>query len=96
MMRFISVLLLGLCGVCSRVAVLGLSVWLSWYLCCECGCCGDCDACTVVCVACVCCEGARVTPMLVWGPGEVWLRSECIWVVHVVPVFCLVQVTCLR
>ena len=20
------------------------------------------------------CEGARVTVMLVWGPGEVWLR----------------------
>ena len=20
------------------------------------------------------CEGARVTAMLVWGPGEVWLR----------------------
>ena len=39
-----------------------------------CGCCGDCDACTVVCVACVCVEGARVTAMLVWGPGEVWLR----------------------
>ena len=28
------------------------------------------DACTVVCVACVC-EGARVTAVLVWGPGEV-------------------------
>ena len=39
------------------------------------------------------CEGARVTAMLVWGPWEVWLR---IWVVHVVQVFCLVQVTCLR
>ena len=23
---------------------------------------------------CVCCEGARVTAVLVWGPGEVWLR----------------------
>ena len=34
---------------------------------------GDCDACTVVCVTCVC-EGARVTAMLVWGLGEVWLR----------------------
>ena len=22
----------------------------------------------------VCCEGARVTAVLVWGPGEVWLR----------------------
>ena len=22
----------------------------------------------------VCCESARVTAMLVWGPGEVWLR----------------------
>ena len=26
-----------------------------------------------VCVLCKC-EGARVTAMLVWGPGEVWLR----------------------
>ena len=39
MMRFLSCLLLGLCGVSST-------------LCCGCG---DCDACTVVCVACVCC-----------------------------------------
>ena len=23
---------------------------------------------------CVCCESARVTAVLVWGPGEVWLR----------------------
>ena len=23
---------------------------------------------------CVCCESARVTAMLVWGPGEVWLQ----------------------
>ena len=23
---------------------------------------------------CVLCEGARVTAMQVWGPGEVWLR----------------------
>ena len=30
------------------------------------------DACTVVCVACG--WGARVTAVLVWGPGEVWLR----------------------
>ena len=43
-----------LCGVCSYVVVLGLSVRLSSYLSYECGCCGDCDACTVVCVACVC------------------------------------------
>ena len=38
-----------LCGVCSHVVVLGLSVKLSWY---PCGC-GDCDACTVVFVGCV-------------------------------------------
>ena len=25
----------------------------------------------------------RVTAMLVWGPGEVWLRLVRIWVVHV-------------
>ena len=42
-----------LCGVCSHVVVLGLSVRLSWSLYCDCGFCGDCDACTVVCVTCV-------------------------------------------
>ena len=42
-----------LCGVCSPVVGLGLSVRLSWTLCCGCGCCGDCDSCTVVCVVCV-------------------------------------------
>ena len=31
-----------LCGICSPVVVLGLSVRLSWYLSCVCGCCGDC------------------------------------------------------
>ena len=25
-------------------------------------------------IICVACEGARVTAVLVWGPGEVWLR----------------------
>ena len=30
-MRFLSLLLLGLCGVCGRVVALGLSVRLSWY-----------------------------------------------------------------
>ena len=33
---------------------------------------------------CVCCENVRVTAVLVWGPGEVWLRHVHIWVVHVV------------
>ena len=47
MMRFISLLLLGLFAC---VVFLGLYVRLS---CCECGCCGDCDACIVICVACV-------------------------------------------
>ena len=42
------------------------------------------------------CEGARVTEMLVWGPGELWLRRVRIWVVHVVQVFCLVHVSCKR
>ena len=74
-----------LCGVCSPVVVLGLYVRLSWYPMLECGCCGDCDACFVVCVACVC--AARMTAVLVWGPGEVWLRCVHIWVVHVVQVF---------
>ena len=57
MMRFITFTAksICLCGVCSPVVVLGLSVRLLWYpyLCCESGCCRDCDACTVVCVACV-------------------------------------------
>ena len=52
MMRFLSLLLLGLCGVSSPVLV-PWSLCRST-LCCACGCCGDCDACTVVCVACVC------------------------------------------
>ena len=43
-----------LCGVCSPVVVLCLSVRSRGSLCCECGCCDDCDACNVVCVACVC------------------------------------------
>ena len=38
-----------LCGVCSHVIVIGLSVRLSWYPM-GCGGCCDCDACTVVCV----------------------------------------------
>ena len=42
------------------------------------------------------CKGARVPAILVWGPGEVWLRRVRICMVHVVQVFCLVQVTCLR
>ena len=27
-----------------------------------------------LCCMCVFCEGARVTAVMVWGPGEVWLR----------------------
>ena len=57
MMRFLSLLLLGLCGVSSPVVVCLLGCRSS--LCCECGCCGDCDACTVVCVACVCAVRVR-------------------------------------
>ena len=45
------------------------SVCLCGTLCCGCGYCYDCDACTIVCVACV--YAARVTAILVWGPGEV-------------------------
>ena len=26
------------------------------------------------CCMCVCCESVRVTAVLVWGPGEVWLQ----------------------
>ena len=61
-----------LCDVSSPVVVL-------WSVCevvvvpyvVACGRCCDCDACTVDCVECVC--AVRVTAMLVWGPGEVWL-----------------------
>ena len=45
-MTFLSFLLPGIYGVCSRVFVPGMSVRLFWYLCR----CGDCDTCTVVCV----------------------------------------------
>ena len=41
------------------------------------------------------CEGVRVTAMLVWGMDEVWLwRVHGLWVVHVVQVWCLAQLTC--
>ena len=41
------------------------------------------------------CEGARVTAMLVWGMEEVWLwRVQGMWVIHVVQVLCLAQLTC--
>ena len=76
-MRFISLLFLGL-----RACVVFVVMW--WSLACLLGCLrtlcgyggfGDCDA---VIVMQVCmqreCEGARVTAMLVWGTGEVWLR----------------------
>ena len=62
-----------LCGVCSPVVVLRLSVRLSWTLCCGYGCCGDCNMYCCLCCMCVCCQNARVTTMLVWGPGEVGL-----------------------
>ena len=62
---------MSLCGNCSPVVCL----WGCRGTLCKCGCSGDCDACIVVCVACVCvlqeCEGASVTAMLVWGPGQV-------------------------
>ena len=55
MMRLLSLLLLGLCGVSSSpVIVLGSVCEVVVVLFCECSCCCDCDACTVVCVACVC------------------------------------------
>ena len=36
------------------------------------------------------CDGVRLTVMLVWGMDEVWVM----WVVHVVQVLCLAQLTC--
>ena len=66
MVRYLSLLLLGLCPcvvsvvMCwSLVCLLGCRGTL-----CGCGVCCDCDACTVVCVA-LC--------MLVWGMEEMWL-----------------------
>ena len=53
------------------------------------GCCG-CDACTIVCVRE--CDGTRLTAMLVWGMDEVWWL-EGMWMVHVVQVLCLAQLT---
>ena len=78
---FLSILLQGVCGVCSPVVVIGLSVRLSaypmlwmqllrWLWCMYC----------CLCCMCVWCESARVIAMLVmgswramlvWGPGEV-------------------------
>ena len=41
------------------------------------------------------CDGARVTVMLVWGMDDVWLWSvQGMWVIDVVQVVCLVQLTC--
>ena len=66
MMRFLSLLLLGMCLCVVSVVVFGLSVRLSWYpmwmrwL-------SVTDVCTVVCVAYVYAESVRVTEMLVWG-----------------------------
>ena len=41
------------------------------------------------------CDGARLTAMLVWGMDEVCLwRVQGMWVVHVVQVLCLAQLTC--
>ena len=43
------------------------------------------------------CDGARLTAMLAWGIDEVWLwRVQGMWVVHVVLVLCLAQLTCYR
>ena len=41
------------------------------------------------------CDGARLTAMLVWGMDVVWLwRVQGMWVVYVVQVLCLAQLTC--
>ena len=42
------------------------------------------------------CKGVRETAMLVLGPGEIWLRCVRIWLIHMVKMFCLVHVTCLK
>ena len=41
------------------------------------------------------CDGARLSAMLVWGLDDVWLWwVEGMWVVHVIQVLCLAQLTC--
>ena len=58
MMRFLSLLLLGLCP-CVVSGVMWLSLVCLWGCrgtLCGCGGCCDCDTCTVVCVACVSAE----------------------------------------
>ena len=73
-----------------------LSVMLEEETLCGCGGCCDCDACTVVCVACVSAE--RVWWCEVNGNAGVevdelwWVQG--MWVVHVVQVLCLAQLTC--
>ena len=72
-----------------------MSVWLSWYL----------YRCVVsvsvmrillfVLHVCMLRECERVTEMLVWEMEEVCLWSmQGIWVVHMVQVLCLAQLTC--
>ena len=39
------------------------------------------------------CDAVRLMAMLVWGMDEVWLVRG-MWVVHVVQVLCLAQMTC--
>ena len=62
-------------------------------------CCGECyvvsnecdepTSCLVQPIVAHCCDGYAGM-----GFGEVWLRSLRIWAVHVIQVFCLVQMTC--
>ena len=40
------------------------------------------------------CKGARVTAMLLWGTGEVWLGCAHGMRMWVVQVLCLTQLTC--
>ena len=71
-----------LCGICSPVVVVGLSVRSSWY-----------PMLWMRLLRGLCmlreCEGDRVTAMVVWSLGEVWLWLVPIWVVNMVQVFCL-------
>ena len=84
-----------LCCVCSHVVVL-VCLWGCRCTLCGYGCCCDCDACTVICHACLYAE--RVWGCYGYGNAGVGngrgVKSQGIWVVHVVQVLCLAQLTC--
>ena len=100
MMRFLLLLLLGLCP-CVVFVVMWSSLVCLWgcrATLCGCGvCCAVMRALLFVLHVCMLreCNVARLTSMLVWKMDEVWLWwVQGMWVVHVVRVLCLTQLMC--